>query len=113
VPRIALRKSRRTCDAGCSKNGGGCGGQCGPPFQLQVVFRPGTPTDSAVAAMQRCRAEPVVVRVGRVRRLHGQGEPSGSLTATIFTRSMLGSRPVRLMKCLRMSPSVTSAGFPD
>jgi hypothetical protein len=99
--------------AGCSTSGGGCAGQCGPPFQLQVVFRPGTPADLAAAAMQRCQAEPIVVRVGRVRRLHGLGGPSGSLIATVFTKAMSGSRPQRLLKCLRMSSSVTTAGFPD
>jgi hypothetical protein len=92
---------------GCSTNGGGCGGQCGPPFQVQVTFRPGTTTDSALAAMRRCQGEPIVVRVGRVSRRRG------FLTATVFTKSMSGSRPIRLLDCLRLSRAVRSAGFPD
>lgn len=96
--------------AGCSTES--CGGQCGPPFQLQVIFRPGTPNVAAIAAMQKCREEPVV-GIGRVRRFTGLGEPEGSLTATVFTRSMQGSRLGHLLSCLDRSSVVTSASFPD
>ena len=74
--------------AGCSTES--CGGQCGPPFQLQVIFRSGTPNVAAIAAMYKCREESVV-GIGRVRRFTGLGEPGGRLTATVFSRSMQGS----------------------
>jgi hypothetical protein len=96
--------------AGCSTES--CGGQCGPPFQLQVIFRPGTPNVAAIAAMYRCREEPVV-GIGRVGRFSGLGEPEGSLTATVFTRSMQGSRLGHVLSCLDRSSVVTSASFPD
>ena len=56
--------------AGCST--GSCGGQCGPPFQMQVIFRPGTPNVAAVAAMYKCRGGPVM-SIGHVRRLTDPG----------------------------------------
>lgn len=55
--------------------GQSCGGQCGPPYQLQVVFRPGTPQEVAVAALRRCAADRLVARIGNVRSFHGPGEP--------------------------------------
>jgi hypothetical protein len=97
---------------------GGCGqacaGQCGPPYQLQVIFRPGTPQEAAVAALRRCAGDPLVARIGNVRWFRGPGEPPGSQTATIYTRAMpVGARHVHLLACLRRSPSVTQASWPD
>ncbi len=97
---------------------GGCGqacaGQCGPPYQLQVVFRTGTTRAAAVAVLQGCSSDPLVARIGNVRRFHGPGEPPGSLTATIYTRSMpIGAQHVHLLACLHSSPSVTQASWPD
>jgi len=101
--------------ASCGSNQA-CGGQCGPPFQLQVIFRPGTTTAAAAAAMDGCAADPLVMRIGRVYRFHGpaDAEPPGSLTATVYTRVMgAGRREVHLLTCLRQSPSVISADYPD
>ena len=96
--------------AGCSTER--CGGQCGPPFQMQVIFRPGTPNVAAFAAMYKCRGEPVV-RIGQVHRFTDPGEPKGSLTATNFTRSMQGSGLGRVVNCLNRSPAVISTTFLD
>jgi hypothetical protein len=96
--------------AGCSSES--CGGQCGPPFQLQVIFRPGTPNVAAVAAMLKCRGDSVV-RIGQVRRYTDLGEPKGSLVATVFTRSMQGRGLGRVLNCLNKSPAVIGASFPD
>jgi hypothetical protein len=100
-----------------------CAGQCGPPFQLQVVFRPGTSTPAAVAAMDRCADNPQVVRIGhRLSRFQGSPnpmEPAGSRTATIYTRLLLTytrsqqRQQQRLLACLHQSPLVGSEGFPD
>lgn len=104
---------------GCA--GQSCAGQCGPPFQMQVVFRPGTTTQAAASAMTPCAANPQVVRIGHVHRFHGASgaEPPGSLTATVYTRSLFPrtrtgrQQQGHLFACLRQSPTVTSAGFPD
>jgi hypothetical protein len=93
-----------------------CGGQCGPPFQLQVIFRPGTSTQTATAAMNACAADPLVLRIGRMYRFRGPADayPPGSLTATVYTRAMWArSRELHLLTCLRRSPSVTFASYPD
>lgn len=91
-----------------------CGGQCGPPFQLQVVFRAGTTTRAAMAAMTDCAGNPLVVRIGRVYHSRGPGGRPGSLTATVYTRSMRATtRNDHLLRCLRRSPAVTSAAYPD
>lgn len=96
--------------AGCSSES--CGGQCGPPFQLQVIFRPGTANVAAAAAMLKCRGE-AVVRIGQVRRFTDPGEPKGSLVATVFTKSMQGRRLSHVVNCLKGETAVTSATFPD
>ena len=70
--------------SGCSSQS--CEGQCGPPFQLQVVFRQGTSQQAAIAAMRRCRADPLVIRIGRLHRPR-PGTP-GQWTAVIFTKKM-------------------------
>jgi hypothetical protein len=94
--------------SGCSSTQS-CAGQCGPPFHLQVVFRHGTSQQAAVAAMRRCQADPLVIRVGRPR----PGAP-GQWTAVIFTKKMeFGPANVPLLSCLRRSPAVTSASWPD
>jgi len=94
--------------------GQACGGQCGPPYQLQVIFRAGTPREMAVAALRRCAGDPLVARTGNVRRFRGPGAPSGSLTATIYTHAMpIGARHVPLLACLRRSPSVSQASWPN
>lgn len=91
-----------------------CAGQCGPPFQLQVNFRPGTTTRAATAALSGCAANPLVVRIGRVDHSRGPAGPPRSLTATIYTSSMRATtRNDHLLRCLRRSPSVISAGYPD
>lgn len=97
--------------AGC---GQACAGQCGPPYQLQVVFRAGTPREAAAAVLRRCASDPLVARIGNVRWFRGPGESPGSLTATVYTRSMpIGTQHVPLLECLHRSPSVTQASWPD
>jgi hypothetical protein len=96
--------------AGCGTES--CGGQCGPPWQFQVIFRPGTSTVTAAAIMRKCRGQPVV-RVGQVHRNSDLGEPTGSLTATLFTRTRQGRRLRQVLNCTKRSPSVTSIDFLD
>jgi hypothetical protein len=96
--------------SGCSSES--CEGQCGPPFQLQVVFRHGTSQQAAIAAMRRCQADPLVIRIGRPHRPR-PGTP-GQWTAVIFTKKMaFGPANVPLLTCLRRSSAVTSASWPD
>jgi hypothetical protein len=97
--------------SGCSVKS--CAGQCGPPFQLQVDFRPGTAKQDAIAAMRKCRADPLVARIGQPYRSHSPGTPV-QWTAIIYTKKMLiGPAPVPLLTCLRHSPAVTMASWPD
>lgn len=87
--------------------------QCGPPFQLQVVFRNGTAEQDAIAAMRKCQGNPLVIRIGRPYRSHLPGSP-GQWTAIIYTKQMpAGPAPVPLLTCLRHSPAVTMASWPD
>ena len=96
--------------SGCSTQS--CAGQCGPPFQLQVVFRHGTSQQAAIAAMRRCQADPLVIRIGRPRQPR-PGAP-GQPTAVIFTKKMeFGPANTPLLTCLRGSPAITSASWPD
>ena len=97
--------------SGCSVKS--CAGQCGPPFQLQVVFRDGTAKQAAIAAMRNCQDNPLVIRIGQPYRSHSPGTP-GQWTAIIYTKKMLfGPKPVPLLTCLHHSPTVTSASWPD
>jgi hypothetical protein len=96
----------------CGSSQGGCGGQCGPPFQLQVTFRPGTARQAAVAAMRKCHADPLVIRIGQPYRSRSPGTP-GQWTAIIYTTKMLFNGPVPLLTCLHHSPVVTGASWPD
>jgi hypothetical protein len=96
--------------AGCSTKS--CAGQCGPPFQLQVVFRQGTSRQAAIAAMRKCQADPLVVRIGRPYR-SGSGT-SGQWAAVIYTKKMLfGPAHIPLLTCLHRSPAVVQASWPD
>jgi hypothetical protein len=96
--------------SGCSAQS--CSGQCGPPFQLQVVFRHGTSRQAAIAAMRRCQADPLVIRIGQPYRPR-PGAP-GQWTAVIFTKKLgFGPAKIPLLTCLRRSPAVTSAAWPD
>jgi hypothetical protein len=96
--------------SGCSTKS--CAGQCGPPFQLQVVFRQGTSKQTAIAAMRKCQANPLVVRIGQPYR-SGSGM-SGQWAAVIYTKKMLfGPAHIPLLTCLHRSPAVMQASWPD
>ncbi|HEV2370830.1 MAG TPA: hypothetical protein VGS19_01560 [Streptosporangiaceae bacterium] len=84
-----------------------CAGQCGPPFQLRVGFHTGISARAAASVMGRCASKPFVVSVGQVVRTQGL------LVATVYTESMRGQQSDRLVACLRRSPSVIGAGYPD
>jgi hypothetical protein len=89
-----------------------CAGQCSSPFQLQVTFRPGTTEQAALAAMNKCRANPLVVRIGQPHPIWSA--TSGQWAAVIYTKSMpIGARHIPLLTCLHHSPAVLTAGWPD
>lgn len=101
--------------AGC---GGGrpCPGQCGPPFQLRVVFRSGTSAQAGRAVLRACAVgNREVERIGPVRLspLPGGGRPEQH--AIVYTRSLDGGGAAsrRLAACLNRAPVVRSAGYPD
>ena len=85
-----------------------CAGQCGPPYELAVVFRPRTSSATAAAILRRCGTMTVVIKTGQIART-----PSG-LSAVLFTR-VIGARPRSddLLRCLHRSGAVAGAGWPD
>jgi hypothetical protein len=88
-------------------SGTACGGQCAPPYVLQVDFYSGTTPAAARILLTRCAARnPVVVRIGGLREL------GGSSRAMIYTR-VLGptARTSGLVRCLQSS-GIASAGWP-
>lgn len=96
-----------------SSTNGICAGQCGPPYQLLVIFRPDTSRQVATTDMNRCAWKPFVVRVGRAYRFHGPKAAESPLRATVYTKSTVSHQNDRLLACLRRSSSVISAGYPD
>jgi hypothetical protein len=68
---------------------------------------------AAASAMRKCQADPLVIRIGQPYRPHSPGTP-GQWTAIIYIKKMpSGPAPVPLLTCLRHSPTVTSASWPD
>jgi hypothetical protein len=90
-----------------------CGGQCGPPFQLQVTFRPGISKQAAATAMRKCQAAPLVIRIGQPYRSHSPGTPSQWAAIIYTTKLPIGAQHIPLLTCLRRSAAITSAGWPD
>jgi len=102
--------------AGCGTGPVACAGQCGPPFQLRVVFRHGTSAQAERAALRACSAgNPEVERIGpvRLRPLAAGGKPEPQ--AVVYTRSLGAARAAsrRLVDCLNSAPAVYGAGYPD
>ena len=96
----------------CSPSSPVCAGQCRPPFQLDVGFRAGTSKQAAAAAMRKCQASPLVIRIGQLRHPY-PGTP-GQWTAIIYTTKMpSGARHIPLLTCLHRSPAVMTAVWPD
>jgi hypothetical protein len=87
-----------------------CGGQCAPPYELQVGFRQGTATATAEKVLASCADHnPVVIRIGTV-----QHRAEGFSRAMVYTH-VLGDtgRTAALLKCLRMSGVTQGVGWPD
>jgi hypothetical protein len=110
---VVLLAAAAALAAGCGATRQACTGQCQAPFELDVVFHAGTTRAAARAALHSCQANPTVVRLGRVRRLASSGDARAPLTAAVFTHSMTGSNPRRLVSCLQASHAVVTVGFPD
>jgi len=86
-----------------------CAGQCAPPYELQVLFRAGTPHGTAQKILGSCADhDPVVIRIGE---LHDTPEDQGA--AYIYTHVFATARTARLIKCLQSSSSVVTVGWPD
>lgn len=94
--------------AGCESAPVICAGQCIPPFQLSVAFKPGTSPQAASSELRQCsRGDANVIRVVELPPANGQPR------ATIYTGSMPKSGRDRLQKCLAAEPRVLSALWPD
>lgn len=86
-----------------------CAGQCAPPYELQVDFRPGTTHAAAQKVLTSCGGHNrVVIRVGTLRDRGDAGS-----TATIYTHVFGNTAHTSgLLKCLRSS-GVATAAWPD
>jgi hypothetical protein len=96
--------------SGCGSAPASCGGQCAPPYELQVDFQPGTAHAAAQELLTSCAAHnPVVIRIGT---LHDA--VAGDIRAMIYTR-VFGDTPrtAGLLRCMRLSGLVVTAGWPD
>ena len=86
-----------------------CAGQCAPPYELQVLFRAGTPDATAQKILGSCADhDPVVIRIGA---LHDT--PEDQSEAYIYTHVFATARTARLIKCLQSSSGVVTVGWPD
>jgi hypothetical protein len=90
-----------------------CAGQCKSPYELDVTFRPGISRQAATAAVSRCRASRLVIRI----ELTQWNSVTGQWTAVILTKEMASGAPAAartaLLTCLRQQRSVDSEGWPD
>ncbi len=85
-----------------------CAGQCRPPYQLQVLFKPGTTANAAGREARRFRQRPEVDRVGPARK--GVG---GLEVVTFYTRDLgRGPKTGGLLSCLARQPQVAGTGWP-
>lgn len=85
-----------------------CGTQCGPPYELSVIFQPGTTLAAAQQLLTACTdGDPVVIRVGPLR-----DNGDGTSQATIYTK-VLGESPrtAGLLTCLHNSTRGVDAGW--
>jgi hypothetical protein len=88
-----------------------CAGQCGPPFQLQVVFQQGISKRAAITAMSTCRTDPVIIRIGQPHRVSPSSPTQWN--ATIYTKKIGRAATHSLLACLRHSPAVLNAAWPS
>jgi hypothetical protein len=90
-----------------------CAGQCGPPYELMVLFQPGTTHAAAQQLLTSCtNHNPVVIRVGPLGV-----DPAGLSRAFIYTQVFGPRNPSRtaagLLTCLRHSSLTYEVGWPD
>src|SRR3954454_2202697 len=96
-----------SCSSSSASVAVACGGQCKPPYRLEVFFRPGVTDADARRVVDHCASgstiylrQQVTTRADRVR-------------ITVFTSEMAFSgAPRELQDCLRSSPKVVGAGWP-
>lgn len=94
--------------AGCGSVPVVCAGQCQPPFEFVVTFKPGTSPGAASSELRRCsRGDANVIRIHEFPPVNGQPR------AEIYTHSMPKLGPDGLLKCLYAEAHVLRAGFPD
>jgi hypothetical protein len=105
----ALALPALACVSGCGSAPVICAGQCAPPYELQVDFQPGTTHAAAENLLASCADHnSVVVRIGTLRAA------GGAIQAAVYTQ-VIGDTPrtAGLLRCMRASGLVVSAGWPD
>ncbi len=91
-----------------------CASPCtgGPPYALQVMFRPGTTTQAATATLHKCATGSVVERIGRLTTAQPSPSTKPYLTTSIYTHTASVSHTGALLTCLHHAPTVQGAAFP-
>lgn len=86
-----------------------CAGQCGPPWQVQVIFNKGVSATEANSAVRRCEhASDFISASAPVRR---PGSFNGLYVTTIETRTWDSAEATQLSDCLHQSPAVGGVGM--
>jgi hypothetical protein len=88
-----------------------CGGQCQSPYSLQVTFKPGTSYQADTTAMVRCTGHSP--EVTGIEPAGLDPNHSGAIVGIVRTNEFGGVKVVPIMRCLRGSPLVLDAGYPD
>jgi hypothetical protein len=90
-----------------------CAGPCGgPPYVLQVIFRPGITTQAATATLRHCATGPVVIRRGPLAAGPKTSGGKPEMIVNIFTRTAASSQTSPLLSCLKHASTVQGAAFP-
>ena len=94
--------------AGCESAPVICAGQCIPPFELSVTFKPGTPPQAVSSELRLCTCRDAnLISVAELAPV------DGGFLSVIYTHTMPKLGPDRVLKCLYAEPDVLSAAFAD
>lgn len=87
-------------------------GQHHAPFVLNVVFRPGVTSQSALTVLDSCRARtPRLATIGKVSAHHLYQEIQ--ITAQVLTSTTRGTKADALIRCFTSNKEVLDAGWPS
>jgi hypothetical protein len=88
-----------------------CGGQCGPPYLLDVMFTDGTSKTVVTRALKNCAQFSPVTSTKSVKVPPGRGR--GWEGRVFSLKNMHDPGTVPLVACLERQTGVTSASWPE